>query len=44
MGIGLGGFQECDTMAIFRKTVKEQFHVNNSKRMAELTGRAFDVA
>jgi len=44
MGIGHGGFQECDQMAIFRKTVKDQFHVNNSARMAELTGLAYDRA
>jgi sulfoacetaldehyde acetyltransferase len=44
MGIGHGGFQECDQMAIFRKTVKEQYHVMNPARMAELTGRAFDTA
>lgn len=31
-------------MAIFRKTVKDQFHVNNSARMAELTGLAYDRA
>ena len=31
-------------MAIFRQTVKDQFNVNNSARMAELTGLAYDRA
>ena len=44
MGVGLGGFQETDQMPIFSKITKYQVHVNNSKRMAELTGRAFDRA
>ena len=44
MGTGLGGFQETDQLPIFSKITKYQVHVNNSKRMAELTGRAFDRA
>ncbi|HLX28680.1 MAG TPA: sulfoacetaldehyde acetyltransferase [Casimicrobiaceae bacterium] len=44
MGTGLGGFQETDQMPIFSKITKYQVNVNNSKRMAELTGRAFDRA
>ena len=44
MGMGLGGFQETDQMPIFSKITKYQVNVNNSKRIAELTGRAFDRA
>jgi len=44
MGIGLGGFQETEQLAIFQKITKYQAHVNNPARMAELTGRAFDRA
>ena len=44
MGVGLGGFQETDQMAIFQRITKYQAHVNNPARMAELTGRAFDRA
>ena len=44
MGTGLGGFQETDQMPIFSKITKYQVNVNNPKRMAELTGRAFDRA
>jgi len=41
---GLGGFQEADTMKIFEAVVKEQYHVHNPARMAEITARAFDMA
>src|SRR5918992_3173003 len=44
MTMGLGGFQETDQLAIFSKITKYQAHVNNPARMAELTGRAFDLA
>ena len=44
MGVGLGGFQETEQLAIFQKITKYQAHVNNPARMAELTGRAFDRA
>ncbi len=44
MGIGLGGFQETEQLPIFSKITKFQAHVNNPKRMAELTARAFDRA
>ena len=44
MSIGLGGFQETDQLPIFSKITKFQAHVNNPKRMAELTSRAFDRA
>ncbi len=44
MTAGLGGFQETDQMPIFSKITKYQVHVNNPRRMAELTGRAFDRA
>lgn len=42
--IGLGGFQETEQLPIFSKITKYQAHVMNSKRMAELTSRAFDRA
>src|SRR5207249_4314857 len=38
------GFQETEQMPIFSKITKYQVNVNNPKRMAELTGRAFDRA
>jgi len=41
---GLGGFQEVDTMKVFEAVVKEQCHVHHPTRMAEITGRAFDLA
>ncbi|KAJ9446782.1 Sulfoacetaldehyde acetyltransferase [Diplonema papillatum] len=41
---GLGGFQECDQLPIFETITKEQVHVVNPARMAELTGYAFDSA
>ena len=44
MTMGLGGFQETDQLPIFSKITKFQAHVNNPRRMAELTGRAFDRA
>jgi sulfoacetaldehyde acetyltransferase len=44
MGIGLGGFQETEQLPIFSKITKFQAHINNPKRMAELTARAFDRA
>ena len=43
-GVGLGGFQETDQMPIFSKITKYQAHVNGPARIAELTGRAFDIA
>jgi len=44
MGMGLGGFQETDQLPIFSKITKYQGHVNNPRRIAEITGRAFDRA
>lgn len=44
MGIGLGGFQEANQLPMFQEFTKYQAHVNNPKRMAEYTGRAFDRA
>jgi len=44
MGQGLGGFQETEQLPIFSKITKFQAHVNNPKRMAEHTARAFDRA
>ena len=44
MSMGLGGFQETDQLPIFSKITKFQAHINNPKRIAELTGRAFDRA
>jgi len=42
--MGLGGFQETDQLPIFSKITKFQGHVNNLARMAEITGRCFDMA
>jgi sulfoacetaldehyde acetyltransferase len=42
--IGLGGFQETEQLPIFSKITKYQAHVSKHPRMAELTGRCFDVA
>src|SRR5918911_2155642 len=42
--MGLGGFQETEQMPIFSKITKWQVHVNSPMRIAELTGRAFDIA
>jgi len=44
MGMGLGGFQEANQLPMFQEFTKYQAHVNNPKRMAELTARAFDRA
>jgi sulfoacetaldehyde acetyltransferase len=44
MGMGLGGFQEANQLPMFQEFTKYQAHINNPKRMAELTGRAFDRA
>jgi len=44
MTMGLGGFQETEQMPIFSKITKWQVHVNSPLRVAELTGRAFDIA
>jgi sulfoacetaldehyde acetyltransferase len=44
MTTGLGGFQETDQLPIFSKITKFQGHVNNPKRMAEITARCFDQA
>lgn len=44
MGMGLGGFQEANQLPMFQEFTKYQAHVNNPKRMAELTGRAFNRA
>ncbi len=42
--IGLGGFQETDQLPIFSKITKYQGHVNLPSRIAEFTGRCFDMA
>ena len=42
--MGLGGFQETEQLPIFSKITKYQGHVNNPRRMAEITSRAFDRA
>ncbi|NNG38625.1 sulfoacetaldehyde acetyltransferase [Flexivirga sp. ID2601S] len=44
MGQGLGGFQEANQMPMFAEFTKYQGHVNNPKRMAEITARCFDRA
>ncbi|MDZ7697682.1 MAG: sulfoacetaldehyde acetyltransferase [Deltaproteobacteria bacterium] len=44
MGIGTGGFQELDQMAMFEKSTVFQVRVNRPERMAELTRRAFYMA
>ena len=44
MGTGLGGFQEAHQLPMFQEFVKYQGHVNNPKRMAEITARCFDRA
>ncbi len=41
---GLGGFQEASQLPMFQEFTKYQAHVNNNKRMAEFTARAFDRA
>ena len=42
--MGLGGFQETDQLPIFSKITKYQAHVSSAQRMAELTGRCFEMA
>ena len=42
--MGLGGFQEVEQLAFFEKITKYQAHVSRPDRIAELTGRAFDIA
>jgi sulfoacetaldehyde acetyltransferase len=44
MGMGLGGFQETEQLPIFSKITRYQGHVNNPRRMAEITARCFDRA
>jgi len=44
MTLGLGGFQEAAQLPMFKEFTKYQAHVNNNKRMAEFTARAFDRA
>ena len=44
MGVGLGGFQETNQLPMFQEFTKYQGHVNNPKRMAELSARCFDRA
>lgn len=41
---GLGGFQEADQLSFFSSITKYQGHVNNPKRMAEITARCFDIS
>lgn len=41
---GLGGFQETEQLAFFEKITKYQAHVNRPDRIAEFTGRCFDLA
>ena len=42
--MGLGGFQEVEQLAFFDKITKYQVHVSRPDRIAEFTGRAFDIA
>src|SRR6516162_544558 len=42
--MGLGGFQETEQLTIFSKITKYQAHVSRQDRIAELTGRCFDLA
>lgn len=44
MGIGTGGFQELDQMAMFQSQTVYQVRVNRPERMAELARRAFYMA
>jgi sulfoacetaldehyde acetyltransferase len=44
MGIGTGGFQELDQMAMFERQTVYQVRVNRPERMAELARRAFYMA
>ena len=41
---GLGGFQETEQLPFFEKITKYQAHVNRPDRLAEFTGRCFDLA
>ena len=43
-GIGTGGFQELDQMAMFERQTVYQVRVNRPDRMAELSRRAFYMA
>jgi sulfoacetaldehyde acetyltransferase len=42
--MGHGGFQETEQLPIFSKITKFQAHVSRQDRIAELTGRCFDLA
>jgi sulfoacetaldehyde acetyltransferase len=44
MGMGLGGFQECNQLPMFEEFTKYQAHLTHPARMAEFTGRCFDRA
>jgi len=44
MTLGQGGFQETEQLAIFSKITRYQGHVNNPRRMAEISARCFDRA
>jgi sulfoacetaldehyde acetyltransferase len=44
MGMGLGGFQECNQLPMFEEFTKYQAHLNHPARMAEFTARCFDRA
>jgi sulfoacetaldehyde acetyltransferase len=44
LGIGTGGFQELDQMAMFARQTVYQVRVNRPERMAELARRAFYMA
>jgi len=44
MGIGLGGFQEANQLPMFQEFTKYQGHINNERRIAEITARCFDRA
>ncbi|BBO68157.1 sulfoacetaldehyde acetyltransferase [Desulfosarcina alkanivorans] len=44
MGMGTGGFQELDQMAMFERQTVYQVRVNQPRRMAELARRAFYMA
>jgi sulfoacetaldehyde acetyltransferase len=44
MGIGTGGFQELDQMAMFQRQTVYQVRVNRPERMAELARRCFYMA
>jgi sulfoacetaldehyde acetyltransferase len=41
---GHGGFQEVDQLPMFSTVCKDQVHVNNGARMAELTGLAYNAS